>query len=142
MSIEIRGAENFRAVADALRRAASTLDEELTRETMPAVTPLQAEIPASAMAVLPHGGGLNRLIAGAPVSIRRGRGAIHVITSSGHDIYNIDRGRLRHPTWGHRDRWVSQTVPPQWWRLPVTKAEPRIVDAADAGLQHILDRIR
>lgn len=47
------------------------------------------------------------------------------VTSAGHDIAAMDRGRLRHPVWGRqRGIWVNQTTQPGFFTKPMTEAAP------------------
>ncbi|MEU4133659.1 hypothetical protein [Streptomyces wuyuanensis] len=35
-------------------------------------------------------------------------------------------GRIRHPVFGNKKRWVNQSVPPFWWDKTVAKHQPRM----------------
>jgi hypothetical protein len=111
--------------ADALGRLARRLKEdgnkELRKKLMAgiqrATRPLREEIKVAARRQLPRSGGLNEFVASGKFSTKTRSGGRKVgvrITGvkSGHDIRAIDRGRLRHPVWGNRRRWVNQRVRP------------------------------
>lgn len=38
----------------------------------------------------------------------------------------INEGRIRHPVYGNRKRWVTQWARPPWWNTTVRKHEPRM----------------
>ena len=141
MGIEVVGAENFTKLAAELAKLAASMETQLQTAVERAVQPLRQDIPSSARATLPRRGGLNQRIAASSISIRRGRGSLSVITSNGYQIQNIDRGQVRHPVYGNRGRWVSQTVSPNWWTKPITKAMPKIRRDVDRELQRILDQV-
>lgn len=51
----------------------------------------------------------------------------------------IDEGRLRHPTFGNRKRWVNQWARPTgWWSRTVQAGMPRM----QAEVERILDDVR
>lgn len=116
----------------------------LRKEVTAAVPPVRKKIKASAIAILPAGGGLNAWVAAARVrSVVKARG--HTVTvelrggrSSANkkksDIDAIDRGRVRHPSWGRRTagQWHNQAVPPGFFATPAgdTAEWGKAIDAA------------
>lgn len=38
----------------------------------------------------------------------------------------LNKGRVRHPVFGNRRRWVEQTAPPLWWDKVVRQHRPRM----------------
>ena len=50
---------------------------------------------------------------------------------------DLNEGRLRHPVWGHRDRWVDQRVRPGWWDRSVAdmRWEGSVYRAVDETLR-------
>lgn len=86
---------------------------------------------------LPNEGGLADKIANAPmrVSITSGKNPGVKIVVKGIDARSANRGRLRHPTYGHRDRWVTQEIKPGWFtdrmREKAPSIRPALVEAMD-----------
>jgi hypothetical protein len=52
-------------------------------------------------------------------------------------LYAVDRGKLRHPVFGNRLRWVLQEVVPGWFSDPVRAAR----DRARGEIQSAMDRV-
>lgn len=50
----------------------------------------------------------------------------------------LNEGRLRHPVFGNRRRWVNQYASPPWWDQTVRRHRPRM----DAEVAHVLDDVR
>lgn len=50
----------------------------------------------------------------------------------------INTGRIRHPVYGNRRRWVTQTAPPLWWDKPVRSHRPRM----EREVARVLDDVR
>lgn len=99
------------------------------RRPLPAV---RAAVKARCLTTLPKRGGLNRWAAKARVDfeiVYVGAGAgvrlvVHRRSLRGEsDLKALDRGRVRHPSWGRRGRgqWHTQTVPPKVYSGPLTE---------------------
>lgn len=97
--------------------------KELRAELRQPVPAVRRRIKGVAMDTLPGGGGLNAWVAATKITASvtlTGRRVVVRLRggrrSSGaqSDIRAIDRGRVRHPSWGRRARgdWHSQTVTP------------------------------
>ncbi|MEU6490393.1 hypothetical protein ABZ890_08365 [Streptomyces sp. NPDC046984] len=50
----------------------------------------------------------------------------------------LNKGRLRHPVFGNRSRWVNQYATPSWWDGTVRQGTPRM----EREVARILDDIR
>ncbi|WP_326808179.1 hypothetical protein OHB04_22840 [Streptomyces sp. NBC_01775] len=50
----------------------------------------------------------------------------------------INSGRIRHPVYGNRRRWVTQTAPPLWWDRAVRNHTPRMI----REVARVLDDVR
>jgi hypothetical protein len=117
------GARQLRMLARDLDRASAALRKEMPRALRRAATPMIKAIRDEARTVLPKGGGLNEYVAESPITtiVRTGadnttvqiRGRRRQARPNGKqvDLPAINRGRLRHPTYGHRP-WVTQQVAP------------------------------
>lgn len=114
--LQIKGADKLDQVAKALKQAG---DKELKKELYAglnrATKPLRAAAKKSAEANLPRKGGLNRRVARARMSTRRRGGrdpGIKIVAKGLDQLGRIDaRGEVKHPVYGHRDRWVTQDIP-------------------------------
>lgn len=122
---------DIRTLARSLREfdADAKLIKEVAAELRKPVPIVRARIKNTAIAILPHAGGLNvwvsqtRITAAvnlrgraANVRLRGGRRSVGNLrgTAGGvTDVRAIDRGRVRHPSWGRRWRgqWWTQSVP-------------------------------
>jgi hypothetical protein len=131
VDIEIRGANGLRDVGAAVRRLGSdrTIVNEMAREIRGAVPPIRSAIKASALTNLPHRGGLNVWVSKMKVNAQIRRGAQNAGVSlkgskakrgKKHDMRSLNRGFIRHPLWGNRDYWYSQTVSPRFMTDAVT----------------------
>ncbi|MFB7421581.1 hypothetical protein ACFC1L_44350 [Streptomyces sp. NPDC056210] len=50
----------------------------------------------------------------------------------------INEGRIRHPVYGNRRRWVTQWASPPWWDTVVARHQPRM----RAEVERVLDDVR
>lgn len=50
----------------------------------------------------------------------------------------LNEGRVRHPVFGNRRRWATQTAPPLWWDKTVRNHTPRMT----AEVARVLDDVR
>jgi hypothetical protein len=126
IDVEIRGAAQLERLAAVVKL---TADKELRKDMLAgiraAARPMATSIKTEAAAVLPHTGGLNEWVAKSPISPRTrtsGKNAGVRITGrkTGHDLEAINRGRVRHPVFGH-NAWVSQSVDAGWWERGAMK---------------------
>lgn len=108
-------------------------DKELKKELLKGIqratrdSGIKQEIADSARAHLPQRGGLSEYVAKMRIITRtRTNGKYIGVRLTGSkkkgakqvDLYRIDRGTVRHPTYGHRP-WVNQGVRPGFWTEPL-----------------------
>ena len=111
----------LRLVAVKLKAAgAGGLRLQLMRGLKAGAAPLIPAVQSAARSQLPKGGGLNEQVADqkVTVSVRTGAATAGVrLTTTAPDTSQTDSGYVRHPTFGHRDRWVTQQIPDAvgWW---------------------------
>lgn len=142
--IEIEGADQLRDLARALKAAGNKdLKRELLKAAQRSTKPVKAEVAASARRRLPSRGGLNVWVASTKVQTKTRTSGRNVgVTIAGRpgrrmtptsDVRAINRGRVRHPTYGHRP-WVTQAVRPGFWdevmEGPLTERAQREFTAA------------
>jgi hypothetical protein len=121
---------------------------ELRRNIRRPVPVVRKAIRARALDTLPSRGGLNVWAASTRISvtIRVAGRAAGVRLKGGRnsaggrsDIKALDRGRVRHPSWGRRGagQWFNQTVPAGFVTGPVTEStewHKACIDAVDAAV--------
>lgn len=102
------------------------LRSQLRKSMLAATVPVIGDLKAAAASELPKHGGLNAWVAGNvfKTKVRLGAGItdvriIHHDRDSGGGadiVFGTDRGAVRHPVFGHRDRpWVTQATPGSGW---------------------------
>lgn len=143
---EIHGADQFLALSKALKHAGRTeLRKELNKRIRVAAKPLIPKARAEAMARLPQRGGLAKQVSKEPMRVqtRTGRdpGVRIVVGKRGGGARQANRGRLRHPVFGNRERWVTQQVKPGWFDDPMAASAPDVRRGVEAAMQSIVDDI-
>lgn len=135
--------KNIRAHADS-KALNKDLRGGLNRVTKDIRGQLVEVIPAT----LPTRGGLAATIheaARSRTSVKGGRwaGVSMVFTARGHDIRTITGRRLRHPVFGNRRVWVTQTkgVEPAVWTGAVDQQKPEIKRAIVEVMQGVANKI-
>lgn len=113
---EIRGADDIDALVKALRNHADSkaLRKELYQGLNSVTKELRGELKEAIPAALPKRGGLAAEVQGSTrfsATAKSGRfaGVTVWAKNSRHDIRTLTGQRLRHPVWGNRRRWVTQT---------------------------------
>jgi hypothetical protein len=145
------GIEELSQLARELKEAGDLgLKKELFKGIGRAGKPMKAAAKKGAEEALPKEGGLAEEIAASRFTVRSallGKNPRVTITGKGrendsgreHDLRAMDRGRIRHPSWGRRGAkdWKTQTVRPGWFTEAMEKASP----AAREELQKAVDTI-
>lgn len=145
MDLTVTGAEELYAVGKRLRGADKALRKELLKGIRGAAKPLNVAARSNALAVLPKRGGLNRLVARSRMSIQtktaRNSVGVRLKATNTHDIRSMDRGRLRHPVWGNRERWVNQAIKPGWYTDPLKEGRPVVQPKIIEAMRHTAAQI-
>lgn len=89
-----------------------------------ATKPMKIAAKANAARALPKRGGLNRRVAANRLTTRSSRGGVFVTEVGRSQGRLIDQGYLRHPVYGNRSVWVTQTVPGGWFTVPMKAGAP------------------
>lgn len=134
---------------EAIRQARiRVLKRELAGAQRRAFRPLEREIKASALRMLPKRGGYARIMAAAvKVSTRHvGLRYYVVIYARGRnelrDVRKVNAGFLRHPVFGHRRRkWATTGVPPGFVMIPVRKLGDQLAQESLDALQRTIVEI-
>lgn len=136
----VSGADELNRLAHKLKGADKALRKELYSGLQRATKPIRADVSRSLATRLPQHGCLARKMAKAKVTTRiktanrNTRLTIRVSSPRGEDfdVQAMDRGRLRHPTFGQRN-WVTQQIPPGVVSDPLERgAVPARREAAEA----------
>lgn len=129
--IRVQGGEKFAALAKRIRTYADrkALQKQFYSGINRAAKPLIKDVRSTALTRLPKKGGLAKRVARSRIStIRRytGDGAgVRIRGTSGYDISSINRGRVRHLSFGHKP-WVNQRVRPRFWDDPLEHGAPEV----------------
>lgn len=116
IDIKIQGSHDLAALNRALKEIADKeLKRQLRESARSAAKDTEPVFVAAAMQALPKGGGLNVWVAGRlrATVLMRSAGVRVALRRRGADIRALNRGRIRHPTYGHRP-WVTQSGPSGW----------------------------
>lgn len=116
-----------------IRFNAGEVTRQVQREIDAPLPIIRARVVASALAKLPHRGGLAAWAAAAHLtSSVRVAGDVVTMELRIHrtslyrasDLRALDRGRVRHPAWGRRGGrdWSIQLVTPKVYSEPITKS--------------------
>lgn len=146
MELRVEGAAQLGAVSQALKGAPKELRRELFRAINTSTKPLRQQTRDNILAVLPKRGGAAQAVhADTKIGARRrGRGGtvgLRIEARSKRDVRGMNRGRLRHPVYGHRDRWVTQSIPPRWFDEPLEQGAPQVRAELLAGLNRLAGKI-
>jgi len=141
VDLKVEGIKNIRQVSIDLKAAGDKgMRRELYRAVSAAGKPLVQAARQSASQSLPHSGGLAELVSSSKMRTQMRTGArtagVRIVAtapnafskskapksfSRGIDLSAMDRGILRHPLFGYREFWYTQSVKPRWWSDPMMR---------------------
>lgn len=123
------------SLADVGKRLRQAGDRELRRELLRGIRegtkPLIKDAKSNALRTLPTRGGLGARVARTRIDTRTRTGSrtagvrLTAATNAVRDPKRIDRGRIRHPVYGHRP-WVFQNVQPGWFSDAMRNGAPKV----------------
>lgn len=135
-SIEVRGHEQLADLGRRFKAAGDRgkgLRRQLLKDIRVAVKPVLPEIRSHAASILPKRGGLAADVASAQLAVRTTLGAksasVRIVSTSPGRFRDLNRGRLRHPVFGNREKWVQQHVWPGWFTDRIEARKPRMQGA-------------
>lgn len=137
------GSIELAALAARLKVAgAGGLRVQLLRGLKSGAAPLIGEVQAAARAQLPKSGGLNEQVAGqkVKVSVRTGARTAGVrLTTTAPDTAQTDAGFVRHPVFGNRSKFVTQSIPAAegWWSKTLAARSPDVTVALLAAMEAV-----
>lgn len=149
IDVSVEGADKLAKLAKLLRETGDKeLRRELTRGLQRATKPIKAAVTDAVLEQMPHGGGLNRRLARSKVSSKTSTGRDPRVRLLWKGHRDLDRGKVRHPVFGNRDRWVDQQVPAGVFSDTVARRAPaardeieRAVDAVTTEAQSRIGRL-
>lgn len=129
--VRITGAEEFARLSVRLKAADKEINREFSSALTRATKPVKADAKKSALAILPKSGGLAARVASSRLSVRRSTGGksigIRITAGSGkQQLDRIDKGVVKHPVFGNRKAWVSQSVAPGWFTRPMLNSATHV----------------
>lgn len=134
-------------IAAALREVGDRgLRLELSRGLRSTAKPLTAAVRDAALRQLPHGGGLNQQVASQRVTVSvllSARTTAVRLKTTAPDTAQTDSGYVRHPVYGNRGKWVTQSIPQAtgWWSKTLAESAPVVTAALVAVMRDISARI-
>ena len=150
LDVRITGAGELASLGRRLKdagEAGKALRRELLKQIQRETKDLKESDKQSARDVLPHKGGLAEKVAASKFQTRTRFAGNNVgvkIVAQGLSVSNLralNRGYVRHPVWGHRDRWVNQPIHPGWFDNPNEKDTPKVQRAILAAIDLTNSRI-
>lgn len=128
--LEPNPAEQISRLAAEIRRVGDgrVIVNEMTKRIRRSAGPIRKAVKASAVTVLPSGGGLGAWVARSSVrvAVRRGTRSAGVAVVGGRrstggrtHLRRIDAGKVRAPYYGHRTAWHLQAVTPGFFTKPM-----------------------
>jgi len=138
-NLEIRGGNEFTALAARIRKAEGELPREIDAALDRSAPPLERAATRSALANLPKGGGLNAVVAAAGMSHQRRAGGIRITARGITQLKLTNDGSVRHPVYGEPGTWVGQLIPKAkgWFEKPIKAGMPKV----RAELEKALDKL-
>lgn len=148
-TVRVTGAEQLASLSKALRSVAKDerkgLRRELYRGIMRATRPLKQAAQESARSTLPSSGGLAAAVARSKFKTKTAGGGanvgVRILATGGTDIRAMDAGRLRHPVYGNRSVWVTQSVTPGWFTRPMEAGAGRVQVEILRAMDSVADQI-
>lgn len=149
MDLIVTGADDFTRLAKRFRQqgtAGKGLRKTVRDSIRTSAKPLGRFVAVSAGRDLPRRGGLGYRVGGASVGVTANLSSVGVtarlrLKTAGYDLQAMDRGRLRHPTFGNRRAWVNQTVRAGAFTRPFEEGAPAIKRNIESGLREVAAKI-
>lgn len=150
MQIRVTGGTDLARTREALRRVGDkALSRKMSKALQSAARPLGPEVRREIPRALPLGYApeLSRSMR-FRTSVRERSGYARVqirVYGDGRrqrrDVPTINRGTLRHPLFGNRNRWYAQRVRPGFVDRPVDRLIPGVVDQMQTVVDAVAEQI-
>jgi hypothetical protein len=146
MDLTIKGAEELDVLAKRIKQHGDkNLRKELLRGIREGTKGTKAKIKANAMSELPGRGGLARRVAGSKFATKTRTTSkvtsIRITAANAYEVKKMNAGMLRHPVYGNRKKWVSQTIKAGWFTDPIEADAPAIRAALGKVMADIAAKI-
>jgi len=133
----------------AARLKSEALGKKRRSEIRKAITnstrPVRQKIRDAAVEKLPHRGGLNRWAATLPTAISTFSANSSSVkirqTKRGHDLKSLDEGKVRHPVYGNRKKWVEQSIAAGYFTDTVEAEAPKIRAEVTAAIEKYIESV-
>ena len=140
----VRG--DLNKVTKALKAAGTKEMRTRLRKIMAEETkPLRKAIKQSAIDTLPTKGGLNKWAASTPsqnTDFREKSAGVRIrMSKKGHDLAALNRGRLRHPLFGNREHWYTQSIAPGFFTKPIEEGGDALKQRIQAAIEKYMDEL-
>jgi hypothetical protein len=141
--MHIEGVAQLAALSKRLRDTGEKdLKRELNRSLRDASKKPIRLAKANAAERLPRKGGLAEKVATSRITQKNRLSAknptLAIQAANDVNLWRLDRGRIRHPVFGNRDKWVTQNITSGWWSDAMNEAAPE----ARRELAKALDRVQ
>lgn len=143
--VEIPDLDQF---ARAFRGADKVIQRSVSKALREVGKPMAAEVIREGADSLPHAGGLSVLIAdgadsaSVSLSLRGKVTSVSLTLRSGkHDLRSMNNGVLRHPVFGNKNAWVSQSIRENVFTEAFDKHRDEAVKAMEQALRAAADEI-
>lgn len=146
MDAQVKGADDFHKLAEKMRRAEKRrLRQALIKGLRDIARPVgEAGVRGGAEA-MPQAGGLSDRVARTSVRQDNNLGSKPKITITlrsrdGYDLSAMERGQIRHPTFGHSP-WVRQGVPSGAFSEAIEREADQVRDRLREELERVIEEI-
>jgi hypothetical protein len=135
---------DYQKAARALKGADREIRLGFTRALRGIAKPYAQTVLAAGAARLPKGGGLSARVAASRIGVQSStlRATASFKSDRGYDLRAMNRGRLRHPTYGHTP-WVTQEIEPGVFTAAFEAGAPlvrrQMLNAATEALNKIAE---
>ncbi len=130
------------------------LRRELLAGLRAGVRPVIPALQEAARSELPRKGGLGEWVAGSRFTVRTsltpGVARVQIVNQPSRDTsrrgsgsvqFGSDKGVVRHPVFGHMDRWAQTTVRSGWFSRTVEGKLPEVTAELTATMRAVADRL-
>jgi hypothetical protein len=145
--LRITGVEQLTILGARLKKAgAGDLRLDLLRGLRAAAKPLIAEAHQAARDQLPKRGGLNERVAKDSITVRNRLSGKQVgvrIVTTKSETRGANRGKIRHPVFGDREKWVTQEYEPAkgWFDDTLRNGAPEVQAEMVKVMQEVAFRL-
>jgi hypothetical protein len=147
VQVTVRGGNAAHALAKRLKALNDKdLQKELSRGVAKAMRPAAKEVKASVPEYMPSGYAPTLTKALSLRTSNLASGLRITGTAKGNPrprkVGDLNKGRLRHPLWGNRERWYTQTVRPRFFDEPLERQGTAVRTELDKVLAGVAAKIR